>query len=131
MIFHTSSKHTGNPLVVFFEKFNNDQTVWNEIKRIKDGRLHWAHPGVEDTDRSVTLKLLWLIAEILGKINDLEAKSEVETISDQLCPNESEARLAVMSNRLETAQAEMLALKKQLIAREERLARSSSGENCC
>lgn len=106
----------------FSEKFNADRTVWNEIKRIKDGRLHWAHPGLKDTDRSVTLKLLWLIAEILGKINDLDAKSEVEAIGDKLCPNESEARLAVTSNRLETAQAEASMLKKQLVAMEERLA---------
>ena len=106
----------------FSERFNADRTIWNEIKRIKDGRLHWAHPGLEDTDRSVTLKLLWLIAEILGKINDLDAKSEVEAISNQLCPNESETRLAVMSNRLETTQAEAIVLKKQLVATEERLA---------
>ena len=106
----------------FSKEFNADRAVWNETKRIKDGRLHWAHPEVEDTDRSVTLKLLWLIAETLGKINDLDAKSEVETIGDQLCPNESEARLAAMSNQWETAQAEVTALKRQLVATEERLA---------
>ena len=106
----------------FSEEFNADPAVLNETKRIKDGRLHWAHPGMEDTDRALTLKLLWLIAEILDKISDLDAKREVEVIRDQLCPNESEARLAVMSNQWETVQAEATALKVQLIATEERLA---------
>ena len=108
--------------VCFSEEFNADREVWNETKRIKDGRLHWAHPRMEDIDRDATLKLLWLIAEFLGKINQPDAKREVEVIRDRLCPNDSEIRLAIMSNRLETAEAKLAMLKEDLVTTEERLA---------
>ena len=49
-----------------------------------DGRKLWAHPGAEDVDSEVTRTHLSLIAEVLGGINETDAKQEVEVIRDEL-----------------------------------------------
>ncbi len=106
----------------FSKKFNNRKAIWNEAEVIKDGRIHWAHPGTKDTKRDTTLKLLFHISDVLDKINASDEKHEVKTILDELSYDNREERLEVMSNELETAQTKVTMLEEQLVASEKRLA---------
>lgn len=118
---HLIRKFWDSP-VLLSEEFNSDRVIWNETELIKDNRPCWAHPGTKDTEPDVTLKLLLLVRDVLGKINAPDEKREVESIRDQLFSHDNEEHLAVMSNQLETAETDLATLKAQLVTTEKRLA---------
>lgn len=118
---HLIRKFWDSP-IFFAEEFNNNKAIWNQTETIKDGRSHWAHPGTKDIEPDRTVALLRTILDALININALDEKREVETIRDQLFSHDSEERLSVMSNQLETVEAELADLKGQLVATEKRLA---------
>lgn len=100
---------------------------------IGDGRKWWAHPGIEDTDSESTRTHLSPIADVLGGINEIDAKYEVETIRDRLFSNEVEEHpleaenaalkenLADMTKQLEAVKAEKIELEKQVKTTSDRL----------
>ncbi len=100
---------------------------------IGDGRKLWAHPRIEDADSESTRTHLSLIADVLGGINEIDAKYEVETIRDRLFSNEVEEHpleaenaalkenLADITKQLEAAKAEKTELEKQVKTTSDRL----------
>ena len=95
---------------LFRKEFDSDSNIRSEIELIKNGRQHWAHPGLKDTDRETTRVLLFLIAAVLDKINEPDEKREVEAIHDRLYPDDSKQDFGTMSNQLQTTVAEQTAL---------------------
>ena len=89
---------------IFRQEFNSDGDIRSEIEFIKNGRLHWAHPGTKDSNSEEIRTLLHHIVTVLDKINELSAKCEVEIIRDRLFSHEGKAHLEVVSNQLETAE---------------------------
>ena len=69
---------------VFSEAFHHDKTVQNELWLITDARNQVSHPGTQDFEDEYTRTHLYHIADVLGKINAPQLKSEVEAIRDQL-----------------------------------------------
>ncbi len=90
----------------FCEKFKNDKVVWNETEIIKNGRSHWAHPGLKDSDPEEVRTLLYHIIKVLGKIDKPEAKREVETIHNQLFSHDGEEHSVVTKEPLVVMETE-------------------------
>ena len=102
-----------------YEEFNGERLVWNETELIKDGRCHWAHPGTKDADPEEVRALLHLIVKVLDKINEPDAKREVEAIRNQLFPCGSKEHLETPLNQLETLEAEQTVLNDPRVVTEE------------
>ena len=108
---------------------------------IGDGRKLWAHPRIGDADSESTRTHLSLIADVLGGINEIDAKYEVETIRDRLFSNEVEEHpseventalkenLSEMSDKLAKAQAEKTKLDEQLQETRNELAKMNGMES--
>ncbi len=113
---------------VFSQQFNSNSKVQYNTGTIVGDRNLWAHPGVEDIDPERTRANLTHVAEILGEINNQDAKCEVEDIRDRLFSHEEEEhptevenadlkeRLAEMSNQLAAMKTEKADCEKQLEA---------------
>ena len=111
---------------VFSQQFNSNSKVQYKTGTIVDGRNLWAHPGVEDLDSERTRAALTHVAEVLGEINNRDAKREVEDIRDRLFSHEEEEhpievenadlkeRLAEMSNQLAAMKTEKADCEKRL-----------------
>ena len=69
---------------VFSAEFDGDQTVQNELWMIKDARNEVSHPGAQDLESEFTRTHLYLIADVLGRINAPDLKRAVEDIRDEL-----------------------------------------------
>ena len=105
----------------FSQQFDSNSKVQYKTGIIADGRNLWAHPGVEDLDPERTRADLTYVAEVLGEINNRDAKREVEDIRDQLFSHEEEEHTADVSDQLEVVGAENTELKKQLNTTSSRL----------
>lgn len=101
--------------VSFYEEFDSDSQVRNNIETIKRGRKLWAHPRLGDTDPEETQKLLFLISKVLGEINEPDEKRQVDRLFNQLFPYNSKSNL-------EKVQGELATLKKHQEAIDDRLA---------
>ena len=101
---------------------------------IADGRKLWAHPQKkEDVDSEHTRTHLSIIADLLGAINELDARDDVENIRDQLFSDEVEEhptevenaalnkRLADTSDKLAAVEADKIECEKRLQDAQERL----------
>ena len=106
---------------VFSQQFNANSKVQYKTGAIADGRNLWAHPGVEDLDPERTRADLTYVADVLGEINNQEAKREVEDIRDRLFSHEEEEHTADVSDQLGVVRAENTELKKQLDTTSSRL----------
>ena len=98
---------------VFSQQFNSNSKVQYNTGTIVGDRNLWAHPGVEDIDPERTRANLTHVAEILGEINNQDAKREVEDIRNRLFSHEDEEHVADVSDQLEVVRAENTELKKQ------------------
>ena len=96
----------------FSQEFGFNSKVQHKTGTIVEARNFWAHPGVEDVDLAHTQANLTFVAEVLGEINDQEAKREVEDIRDQLLSNEVERH---------PAEVECANLKERLANRDDQL----------
>ncbi len=65
---------------VFSSAFRDSQTVQSELWLIASARNQVAHPGAQDLEREYASTHIWLIANVLGKINAPEQKKAVEDI---------------------------------------------------
>ena len=98
---------------------------------IVEGRNRVSHQRLNELDPEFTRVQLFFIAEILGKINRLDAQHEVDAIRDELFPDTTE-RLAKAEKCLETAESEKVKyekdnaeLSKQVGEKEKRLKKLS------
>lgn len=116
---------------VFDELFNytGAMDIRSAAGVIRDGRnKSWAHPGMEDVAIEFTRTHLFLIADLLSEINEMEEKDKVEKIREQLCADDTAERLeklekekARLAKRLELAEVEKAELKERLSEKEDRL----------
>lgn len=68
----------------FSAQFNNDKSVLNQLWLITDARNKAAHPGTEDIDAEYVRTHLFLIGDVLERINAPEEKKAVEDLRAEL-----------------------------------------------
>ena len=110
----------------FGQRFKWDMTVRNMLWLIKDGRNSCEHRGRKDLDAEFTRMHLFLIAELLGKINKPNEKHEVAAIRDELFSDDTAERLAEAEVRLKDVEAENAEHKKSLTKVEKQLKAAES-----
>ena len=94
---------------------NDDKTFRNQLWLIKDGRdQSWAHPPEGDAESEGTRAYLFLIADVLRKINRPDKQSEVEAIRDELFSDDTAERLEKAKKRLKDLESEKSEAAKRL-----------------
>ena len=76
----------------FSAAFQGDKTIQNELWLITEARNQVSHPGTQDFEEEYTRTHLYHIADVLGKINAPQLKTEVENIRDQLSQRQATAQ---------------------------------------
>ena len=109
-----------------FEKIlNDDKTFRNQLWLIVECRnADWAHPPEGDAEFESTRAHLFLIADVLGKINKSDAKDRVEVIRDGL--DDTAERLVEAEERLKEIETENAEYRKSLLETKERLTDAGS-----
>ncbi len=107
---HLVHKNWGD---AFERTLNDDKTFRNQLWLIVECRnADWAHPPEGDAECESTRAHLFLIADVLGKINKSDAKDRVEVIRDGL--DDTAERLADTEERLKEMEAENVEYKKSI-----------------
>ena len=106
---------------VFEKQFDLYSNVRNVISLIADGRNQCAHLDTEDLNLDYTWTYLFLISDVLGQINRPDAKRDIETILDELFPDDTDERIADMTKQLKAVKAEKTELEKQVKTTSDRL----------
>ena len=104
--------------------FDWDMTVQNMLWLIKEARNACEHRGTKDLDFEFVRINLFLIADVLGKINRPNQQHEVETIRNKL--DDIKERLAEAEKRLEKMEAENAEYKQSLSETKKRLTDAES-----
>ncbi len=109
----------------FNQQFDADMTFQSRLWLIREGRNIGEH---EDTkvDSEFVRTHLFLIGEVLNKINESDRQSEVEKIRDELFSDDTKERLAEAEERLKEMEAENAKYKKSLLETKERLTDAES-----
>ena len=68
---------------VFGRQFGGDMTVQNLLYLITQARNHVMHPNTEDLDPEYARASLFHISDVLGRINAVAPKAEVEKLRDE------------------------------------------------
>ena len=97
----------------FAQRFNEDMTVQSMLWLIKEGRNSCEHRGKKDLDSEFVRMNLFLIADVLGKINRPDEQREVEVIRDELFPDTAE-HLAEAKKHLKDLESEKSEAEKRL-----------------
>ena len=69
---------------IFSKIFPRDRVVQNRLYEIKTIRDEVSHPGASDLDEEKTRVHIYMVADVLGRINRPKEKDEVEKIRDTL-----------------------------------------------
>ena len=104
-----------------FEVIDRYYEARSVVGLMVEGRNRASHPPW-DLDREFTRTHLFLIAELLGKINRPEEQREVETIQDDLFSDGTAEQLENTSKQLKKVKAENAKYKKSITEVEKRLA---------
>lgn len=100
---------------IFEKPLNDDKTFQNQLWLIKYARDEsWAHPPEGDAESEGTRAYLFLIADVLRKINKPDQQHKVETIRDELFPDTAE-HLAEAEKRLKDLESEKSGAEKRLV----------------
>ena len=106
----------------FERTLNDDKTFRNQLWLIVECRnADWAHPPEGDAESESTRAHLFHIADVLSKINKIDAKGKVEAIRDELFPDTAE--------RLEKAEKGLKDLESEKSETEQCLAIAESEKN--
>ena len=113
----------------FGRYLKNDKTFRNQLWLIVECRnSDWAHPPEGDAEFERTRAHLFLIADVLGKINNPDDKDRVESIRDGLCSDDT-AEWKETEERLATALNQLAAVEVKVEEDREIRARSTTGES--
>ena len=96
-----------------FEDIDPYYDARSAARQVVESRNRASHPPW-DLDPEFTRTHLFVIANLLEKINRPDAKREVENIRDELFPDETDEHIANVSGQLAAARAEKTELEKQL-----------------
>ena len=105
----------------FAQRFNEDMTVQSMLWLIREGRNSCEHRGKKDLDSEFVRINLFLIADVLGKINRPDEQREIEGIRDALFADDTKERLAATSEELKKVKTERTKYKKSLAEVEKHL----------
>ena len=99
---------------IFKKPLNDDKTFQNQLWLIKYARDEsWAHPPEGDAESEGTRAYLFLIADVLRKINKPDQQHKVEATRDELFPDTAE-HLAEAEERLKDLESEKSEAEKRL-----------------
>jgi predicted nucleic acid-binding Zn-ribbon protein len=98
---------------IFAQKFDNDLVNQSRLWLIRQGRNSCEHRG-PDLDPEFTRTHLFIIAELLGKINRSDKQQEVVVIRDQFLTDNAAKQISDISGQLEVAEAEKKKYKNEL-----------------
>ena len=90
----------------FETRLNDDKIFRNQLWLIVECRNYGAHLGDVDIESEFTRAHLFLIADVLGKINRSDAKCKVEAIRDDLFFDDTAEHLAEVEERLTKVESE-------------------------
>ena len=96
----------------FAQRFDGDMTVQSRLWLIREGRNACEHRPAKDLDREFVQTHLFLIAEVLSKINRPDQQHEVETIRNKL--DNTKEHLAEAKERLKSVEAENAEYRESL-----------------
>ena len=99
----------------FAQQFKKDMNVQSALWLIRQGRNACEHRGTKDLDSEFVRINLFLIADVLGKINRSDKQREVEKIRDELFSDDT-------AERLEKAEADLKVVKARNAEYEESIA---------
>ena len=101
--------------LIFEEPLKDDKEFWNQLWLIKTRRdKDVAHPPEEDAECESTRVHMFLIAEVLRKINRPDKQREVEKIRDELFSDDTVERLAKAEADLKVTKAKNAEYKKSV-----------------
>ena len=92
---------------IFGRPLHYDNTFRNQLWLIKEARNNEAHRGEADAEPEWTRAHLFHIADVLGKINNLDAKHEVERIRNNLFADNTLQQLTEKEQQLAETQAQL------------------------
>ena len=98
----------------FGQRFNWDLNFQSMLWLIRKGRNSCEHRGKKDLDSEFVRINLFLIADVLGKINRPDEQREVEAIRDELFYDDSAERLEKAEKRLKDLESEKSETAKRL-----------------
>ncbi len=87
---------------------------------IVEGRNRSSHPPW-DLDPEFTRTHLFIIAELLGKVNRLDKQDEVEAIRDELLFDDAAKQISTISEQLDAAEVDKKKFKNELTETKQRL----------
>ena len=100
---------------------NDDKTFRNQLWLIMECRnADWAHPPEGDAECESTRVHMFLIAEVLRKINRSDKQREVELIRDELFSDDTAERLEKAEADLKVVKAENAEYEKSVAEAEQR-----------
>ena len=102
----------------FAQRFNEDMTVQSMLWLIKEGRNSCEHRGKKDLDSEFVRINLFLIADVLGKINKPGEQHEVKVIRDKLFSDDTKERLEQAEKHLKDLESEKSEAEKRLATAE-------------
>ena len=108
----------------FAQRFDGDMTVQSKLWLIREGRNACEHRPAKDLDREFVQTHLFLIAEVLSKINRPDQQHEVEAIRNKL--DNTKERLEEAEERLKEMKAENAKYQRSLTEAERHLETAKS-----
>ena len=98
----------------FGQRFNWDLNFQSMLWLIRKGRNACEHRGKKDLDSEFVRINLYLIADVLGKINRPDEQREVEAIRDELFSDDTKERLEKAEKRLKDLESEKSEAEERL-----------------
>ena len=95
----------------FADKFEDNLVAQNMLWLIRNGRNECEHRG-HDLDPEFTRTHLFIIAELLGKINRSDKQKEVLVIRDQFLTDNAAKQISEMTEQLETEKTDKKKYKR-------------------
>ena len=105
----------------FRQEFDSNSKVRSKTETIVESRNFWAHPGIADIDPEHTRANLTYVAEVLGEINNQDAKRKVEDIRNRLFLMKMKNTLQMYLTSWKRQEQENTELKKLLKSQSDRL----------
>ena len=109
-----------NSFELHFNRVDPYYEARSAVQLIVEGRNRSSHPPW-DLDLEFTRTHLFIIAELLGKVNRLDKQDEVEAIRDELLFDDAAKQISALSEKYDAEKAEKKKYKNELTETKQRL----------
>ena len=109
-----------NSFELHFNRVDPYYEARSAVQLIVEGRNRSSHPPW-DLDPEFTRTHLFIIAELLGKVNRLDKQDEVEAIRDELLSDDAAKQISALSEKYDAEKAEKKKYKNELTETKQRL----------